>query len=162
MLGVPSRKLRQPSDGLMQALLAASFGGRRFNFRCKTVVELELCWAGEGYWGQALPAPANLFQPHLLSDRTQLPWVVGIMNTLGVVLINPGDVDPSGVVTVATHTLPTHPPPEPAGRCLPAATVDLQLTGKSTHPIKGSLWLLLSIANTWLSLGKPPLVPVGV
>lgn len=49
-----------------------------------------------------------------------------------------------------------NPPKTGAGRYLPAATVDLQLTGKSTHLIKGSLWLLLSIANTLLSQEKPP------
>lgn len=45
---------------------------------------------------------------------------------------------------------------------MPEATLDLQLTGKSTHPIKGSPRLLLSIANSQLSQGKPPWVPPGV
>lgn len=44
---------------------------------------------------------------------------------------------------------------------MPAATLDLQLTGKSTHPIKGSPRLLLSIANNRLSQGKPPWVTRG-
>lgn len=39
--------------------------------------------------------------------------------------------------------------------------MDLQLTRKSTHPIKGSPWLLLSIANIWLSQGKSPLGASG-
>lgn len=37
-----------------------------------------------------------------------------------------------------------------------AAPADLQLAGKSTHPIKGSLGLLLSIADARLSRGARP------
>lgn len=58
--------------------------------------------------GRALPVPAKLFQPHVVSDSPQLPWNIGIIDILEVVLINPGDVDPSGVATVATS------PPAPA------------------------------------------------
>lgn len=148
----------------MITLLAASFRGRRFILEGGGTGTAACAGAGEGCWGQGghcQPLPTSPSLMYSVSDSSQLPWDFGIMDTLGAVLINPGDVDPPGVVTVTTPPQPP-PPPERAGRCLPAATADLQLTGKSTHPIKGSLRLLLSIANSRLSQGKPPVSPVGV
>lgn len=148
----------------MITLLAASFRGRRFILEGGGTGTAACAGAGEGCWGQGghcQPLPTSPSLMYSVSDSSQLPWDFGIMDTLGAVLINPGDVDPPGVVTVTTPPQPP-PPPERAGRCLPAATADLQLTGKSTHPIKGSLRLLLSIANSRLSRGKPPVSPVGV
>lgn len=118
--------------------------------------------------GRALPVPAKLFQPHVVSDSPQLPWNIGIIDILEVVLINPGDVDPSGVATVATSPRPRLqreqggvcqqplriysslenpliPLRAPRGFCFP-----LQIPG---YPKGNPLWVPVGV---WGSRGKPP------